>query len=92
VLKKVITDLTAAIGGNPRVTAVLLRCSNATAHHRLSQREIGTALTWHLQRSAIMARRLDQDAPPWVHRLDTDGQTVADLATQIIAMADWPAP
>jgi hypothetical protein len=89
VLEKVITDLTAAIGGNPRVTAVLLRCSNATAHQRLSQRDIGTALDWHLERSAMMARRLDEDAPPWVHRLDTDSQTVADVASQIIELAGW---
>lgn len=91
VLAKVITDLTAAIGGNPRLTAVLLRCSNATAHQRLGQREIGTALDWHLERSAEMARRLDEDAPPWVHRLDTDGQAVADIAAQIIGLADWAA-
>jgi hypothetical protein len=91
VLAKVITDLTAATGGTPRVTAVLLRCTSATAHQRLSQREIGTALDWHLERGAEMARRLDQDAPPWVHRLDTDGQPVAGIAAQIIALADWAA-
>src|ERR1022692_888392 len=92
VLDKVITDLTAALGGAPRVTAVLLRCSSATAHQRLSQREIGTELAWHVQRSAVMARRLDEDAPHWVHRLDTDGQAVADIAAQIIGLAGWAAP
>jgi hypothetical protein len=91
VVKNVITDLTAAIGGNLHITAVLLRCSNATAHQRLSQREIGTALDWHLERSALMARRLDKEAPLWVHRLDTDGQAVANIAAQIIELADWAA-
>jgi hypothetical protein len=37
----------------------------------------------------MMARRLDEDAPPWVDRLDTDSQTVADVASQIIELAGW---
>ena len=91
VLKKVITDLTAAIGDDPHVTAVLLRCSDTTAHHRLSQREIGTALDQHVERSALMARTLDERTPRWAHRVQTDDRTVADIAAEIIGLAGWVA-
>ena len=91
VLEKVISDLTAAMGDDPHVTAVLLRCSDATAHHRLSQREIGTALDQHVERSALMARRLDQGAPRWVHLIQTDDRAVADIAAEIIGLVRWVA-
>jgi cytidylate kinase len=89
VLGTVITELTAAIGGDPAVTAILLRCSNTTARQRLSQREIGTALDWHVERSAVMARRLEESTPSWVHRIDTDNRAVADIAAEIIGLASW---
>jgi hypothetical protein len=36
-----------------------------------------------------MARELNQRAPRWVHRLDTDDRTVSDLAAEIISLARW---
>jgi hypothetical protein len=89
VLGTVITDLTTAIGGNAHVTAILLRCTSQTARYRLSQREIGSSLAWHLQRSTQMARKLDNQAPRWVHRIDTDQRTVSDIAGQVIDLAGW---
>ena len=91
VLEKVIRELTAAMGDDPHVTAVLLRCSSATARHRLSQREIGTTLDQHVERSALMARKLDERAPRWVHRVVTDDRIIADIAAQIIGLAGWVA-
>jgi hypothetical protein len=44
VLEKAMGGLTAAMGGGPQVTAVLLTCSDTTARQRLAQREIGTGL------------------------------------------------
>jgi AAA domain len=44
VLGRVTGALAAAMGDGPRVTAVLLTCSDATARRRLAQREIGTGL------------------------------------------------
>ena len=89
VLEPVIGELTAAMGDGPRVTGVLLTCSDATARRRLAQREIGSALDWHVERSAQMARRLDRHAPAWVHRVYTDARTVADIATEIISLTGW---
>jgi gluconate kinase len=82
-------DLTAAMGDNPGVTAVLLTADDTTARQRLSQREIGTALHWHIMRSDLMARELDETIPPWVHRVPTDGRSVADIAAQIITLTGW---
>ena len=90
VLPKVMDELVAAMGDGPRLTAVLLTCSDATARQRLAGREIGTALDWHVERSDLMARRLDRRAPSHVHRVPTDGRPVADIAAELIALAGWP--
>jgi hypothetical protein len=82
-------ELTAAMGDDPRVTAVLLTASDMTARERLAQREIGTALQRHVDRSDVAARELDRLSPNWVHRVVTDGRTVADIATEIIDLTDW---
>lgn len=89
VLEKVIGELTAAMGDDPQVTGVLLTCSDATARQRLAQREIGSALDGHVERSAQMARRLDGGAPAWVHRVATDARTVADIAAEVISLTAW---
>jgi hypothetical protein len=60
------------MGDDPHITAVLLTCHAMTARQRLAQRETGSALNWHVDRSDLMARRLDKRAPGWVHRVATD--------------------
>ena len=89
VLGKVTGGLAAAMGDGPRVTAVLLTCSDATARRRLARREIGTGLDRHIERSDLMARKLDRGAPGWVHRVLTDGRAVADIAAEVISLAGW---
>jgi hypothetical protein len=85
----VIGELTAAMGDGPQVTGVLLTCTDGTARERLGQREIGTALDWHIERSTVMAARLDSRVPGWVHRVVTDGRPVAGIAAEIIGLAGW---
>jgi len=89
VIGHVIGKLTAAIGDSPEVTAVLLTCSDVTARGRLAQREIGTALDWHVERSDLMARKLDEGAPAGVHLVVTDRRTVAEIASEVIGLAGW---
>lgn len=84
-----VADLTAAMGDSPRVTAVLLTSSDATARERLAGREIGTALRQHIERSDAAARDLDGSVPAWVRRVATDGRTVADIAAEIIKLTTW---
>jgi hypothetical protein len=88
---RAVDSLTAAMGDSPHVTAVLLTCRDATARRRLAQREIGGALQAHIERGKVAARELEQIAPPWVHRVNTDDQTVADVAAEVIGLAGWIA-
>jgi hypothetical protein len=89
VLADVVDRLTAAMDDAPKVTAVLLTCTDETARRRLSQREIGSALDRHLERSAEMARALNGGAPRWVQRVPTDDRSVAEIATEIIGLVGW---
>jgi len=84
-------DLVArAMGGSPRIIAVLLTAADATARQRLSSREIGSQLDAHLARSTKMAAYLESAAPGWVHRIPTDERQVGDIARDIIAATGWP--
>lgn len=77
--------LVAALGGRPRVTAVLLTASDRTASERLARREIDGGYESHVDRSRRAARALDS-VPPSVLRVATDGRTVPDLARELVAL------
>nr|WP_042179535.1 hypothetical protein [Kibdelosporangium sp. MJ126-NF4]CEL13876.1 FIG01124804: hypothetical protein [Kibdelosporangium sp. MJ126-NF4]CTQ88244.1 FIG01124804: hypothetical protein [Kibdelosporangium sp. MJ126-NF4] len=77
--------VTRAMGPSTRATSVLLTASHDTVRARLAQREIGSQLEPHVKRSAFMARHLDEHAPPGTVRIDTDGRTVTDIATEVCA-------
>ena len=79
-------DLAAAMGDKPEITAVLLTASDDTARIRLGQREIGTGLEELVAKSDMRAAELDQHAPAWVHRVDTDGRTVDELAAEVLGL------
>jgi N-acetyltransferase len=81
--------LAEAMGGSPRVVAVLLRAGDDTARARLGQRETGAELAAHVLRSDAAARRLDAEAPASVHRLDTDARTPSEVAEAILAFTGW---
>ncbi|MCE7004016.1 hypothetical protein LWC34_14420 [Kibdelosporangium philippinense] len=68
-----------------RVMCVLLTASEETVRERLTGREIGSELDWHIERSAKMARRLDAQAPEETVRILTDGLTVEQIAEDICA-------
>lgn len=73
-------EIAAAMGDGPVVTSVLLTASDDVARTRLACRETGDALAAHVERSDAAARRLDGDAGSKVHRVSTDGRTVAEVA------------
>ncbi|EIC06727.1 hypothetical protein GCM10023065_02860 [Microbacterium laevaniformans] len=83
-----VTELKAALGGETHSSAVLLTSTDTTAAHRLAQREIGTALAEHIDRSNLAARRLDA-ADKTVSRIATDGRSVAEIAHEILVSAGW---
>jgi broad-specificity NMP kinase len=84
-----VEELVAAIGGRPRVVAVLLTAAEDTIRDRLAQREIGSALDEHVDRSRRAALRLEKEAPEWVVRVDTDARSVMSIADKVIHLADW---
>ncbi|WP_314146272.1 adenylyl-sulfate kinase [uncultured Leifsonia sp.] len=84
--------LVAALGGTVRSVGVLLTASDESARSRLALREIGSAFDEHVQRSAAAARKLEAEAGPAVHRVDTDGRTINQIARDVVALTGWPEP
>ena len=84
-----IADLAAALGVGTRSFGILLIATDDAAAARLAQREVGTALKEHIERSNSAARRLDA-ADEAVARIITDGRTVAEIAHEVLVTAGWP--
>ncbi|MGJ5801994.1 hypothetical protein ACSCB1_23125 [Streptomyces europaeiscabiei] len=76
-------------GGEVRATCVLLTAGETTVRERLAQREIGSQLTAHIERSLRNGRELDEKAPAGTVRIPTDGRSVEDIAVDVIKAAAW---
>ncbi|HSY00193.1 MAG TPA: AAA family ATPase [Streptomyces sp.] len=76
-------------GGEVRATCVLLTAEETTVRERLAQREIGSQLTAHIERSLRNARELDENAPAGTVRIPTDGRSVEDIAVRVLQAAGW---
>ena len=81
--------LTAAMGDDPLVKAVLLQANDDTAAVRLEGRESITTLELHLTRSRARAAELEEKTPPWVWRISTDGKDVPVVASEILERLGW---
>jgi hypothetical protein len=84
--------LARAMGNDPAVTSILLQASDEQADRRLAQREHGIELEWHSVRSRAAALRLDAEAPPAVHRINTDGVGIPGVVMAILKIIDWAPP
>jgi len=82
-------ELAAAMGDDPKVTAVLLASSDEAAAARLRGRIQGSDFQDHLERSIAAARELDFSTPAWVHRISTDDRCVKDVASEVISLLGW---
>ena len=89
VRRDVIPSLVDAMGDHPVVHAILLTSSDDEADRRLGQRELGSGLAWHSERSRRAAGELESHAPPWVQRVDTDHRKIIDIARDIIDFVGW---
>jgi len=86
----VIASLTTAMGDEPNAHGVLLTAADETIEARLAQRETGTALQEHLDRSRAAKAALDGTAPPWVRRVATDGRSLSEIAAEIArSLSGW---
>ncbi len=84
-----IGKLSAAMGDDPIVTAVLLDVSDDVMRERLSRRESLRSLEEHLARNLARRAFLEQEAPPWVTRVATDEKPLDDLALHLARLAHW---
>jgi ABC-type iron transport system FetAB ATPase subunit len=55
----------------------------------LAEREIGSGFAESVARSAAAAPRLEAEAADAVHRVATDGRTVAEIAAEVVALSGW---
>ncbi|MEP7764124.1 adenylyl-sulfate kinase [Sanguibacter sp. 25GB23B1] len=83
--------LAAAVGGDVEVVAVLLAADPSSVHERLRGRERGSELAVHVERSDVRRAELEAKAPGWVHRVDTTGRTVGQVAADVLATSGWAA-
>jgi hypothetical protein len=96
ILTGVVEDLESELGLlGPSVpdgdwTVVLLRASAAERARRLTGRETGSGLAYHLERSRIVAERLEGSADGRVV-VDTDGLRVSEVADAVLRATGWPA-
>lgn len=81
--------IVSAMGGEVRVTSVLLSCSDRIAGERLAKREIASALSEHVDRSNQASIHLEASAPGSVARVDTDGQSVVAIAEEVVGLTSW---
>lgn len=85
----VLDSLVAAIGGEVRVTAVLLEASDRTATERIARRAAGEAYDDVIEHSARTAARLRLEVTADVRRLDTDGLSPSGVAQRLSDLAGW---
>jgi len=83
-----VEELVAAIGGRPRVVAVLLGATDHTIRKR-HLREIGSAPEEQFARSRRAALRLKKEAAEWVVGVSTDARTVVSIAEELIELMGW---
>ncbi|WP_285729136.1 hypothetical protein [Nocardiopsis sp. ATB16-24] len=76
-------------GGDIAVTRVLLTANEPTVRERLAVRETGSQLFSHIERSLRAAALLEAEAPAGTVRVATDGLTVEEVATRVVAATGW---
>ncbi|PSL38051.1 broad-specificity NMP kinase [Labedella gwakjiensis] len=82
-------DLAAAMGDEPRVTAVLLRADVSAVAARLAGRPESIDAEADSEASARSGSHLDGAAGNDVHRLDTDGLSPDQVADRLRAIVGW---
>jgi hypothetical protein len=89
--QETLLEAIAAVESPVVAVSVLLTATDATVGQRLSRREEGESLAWHIRRSVTAAVELEDMAPPSVHRVATDGRTAAEVAQEVALLTRWQA-
>ncbi|MEU1948495.1 hypothetical protein ACFW95_34875 [Streptomyces sp. NPDC059474] len=83
------TMISQAMSGDINAVRILLTAEEVTVRQRLAQREIGSQLHAHIERSLRMARHLDEEAPVGTVRIPTDDLSVQDIALHVLQATAW---
>jgi ribose 1,5-bisphosphokinase PhnN len=75
--------------GADHLMLVQLAASDATLRHRVSRREVGSAYSAQLTRTLTQARALDRETTPNQTVVHTDGRSVGEIATEVVAILGW---
>jgi AAA domain len=78
-----------ALGADVRLIRVLLTTSDSTARERLVARELGSELEDGLSASAARSRVLEDNVAAGTTRIATDGRSVIEIASEIVALTGW---
>ncbi len=87
--QRTLVEAVEALGAPVRAVSVLLTATDRTVAERLSLRESGESLAWHLERSRTAARELDAGVPSSVARISTDGRAAVAIAADVVALTGW---
>lgn len=71
------------------VSTIQLSAELETLKTRLSGREIGSKLNWHINRAGELATSLADESTPSNYRINTDNRTVTDIAEEIVNNIKW---
>ncbi len=71
------------------VFTVQLTASLESLNSRLTAREEGSALEWHLNRSVELKSILARSTTPRDHLIDTDSRAAIDIADEIFNVVKW---
>ncbi len=75
--------------GDVAVITCQLSADPSHLRTRVTRREIGSGLDWHLARSEELARQLAELPTPADLRIATDGRSVVDIAQELADRIEW---
>lgn len=70
-----------------QLTLVRLTASEEELRSRVRRREIGTAQSWHEDRSLELSKKLDTEPADAI--IDTTGETVGQVASRLVGAVQW---
>lgn len=73
---------------NPAITVVRLWASIEAMRSRIAQREVGSGLDWHLDRTVELATIMDASSVEDV-LIETEGKTVLEVPREVLDRTEW---
>jgi len=71
------------------ISSIQLTASNDVLEARLTSREIGSGLDWHINRAKELSATLSTGHAPGDYKINTDGRGIVEIADEIITVIRW---